>query len=146
MYINSLFSPILWLSPLSPSYHLPSPFQWQGHQFGPLWIAAVGWSFVTLAAAVLSFGMMHMAHGLGMGLWAAYMSCCLFHSGNQTLHGTHQSPMTQVLTTALLPIPLLSWRFWHVTVFEAVWEVRTQTLKILSIYIHATFVWLRGSS
>lgn len=64
-------SPFLSLSSLPPSllvseYDLPPPFQWQGHRFGLLWIA-VGWSFVTLAAAVLSLGMVHMARGQGSG-------------------------------------------------------------------------------
>lgn len=69
--ILPLLSPFLLLSFLPPffpvsEYDLPPPFQWQDHRFGLLWLA-VGWSFVTLAAAVLSLGMVHMARGQGSG-------------------------------------------------------------------------------
>lgn len=125
-------------------YNLPPPFQWQGHRFGLLWIA-VGWSFVTLAAAVLSLGMVHMARGQESGsvrtlcLATAQMSCCLFHLGKQTLYIALTSHLTSIHCTGWLFTWLISWGFdiWlivklcgcvyastHVRLID--WEVRGQ--------------------
>lgn len=73
---SSLFlSPSLTsLNTISPTLPLTWPLVW------PSWIAAIDWSFVTLAAAALFLRMMHMGHRPGMSLWA-YVSflCAVAH-------------------------------------------------------------------
>lgn len=58
------------------------------------------------------------AYGTWSGKWvcekslaAAYMSCCLFHLGKQTLCILLTSHLTSILHTVWLLIPLISWGF-----------------------------------
>lgn len=132
MQYSLLLSPFLLLVIIPPSfpvseYDLPPSFQWQGHQFGLLWIA-VGWSFVILAAAVLSLRMVHMARGQGSGsVRTTSMSGCstnklLLVSFGKTaiMHCTHQSPdKYTVHRVALYSLDLMG--IWHMTNFETVW-------------------------
>lgn len=122
--------PLLSLSSLPPffpvsEYNLSPPFQWRDHRFGLFWIA-VGWSFVTQAAAVLSFGMVHMARGQGSGSVRTLSGCStdelLLVSFGETdiMHCTHQSPDKYTLhRVALYLSDILG--FWHLTNFETMW-------------------------